>query len=230
MATFSKKDQMLLTEAYSLQLLKESMADMSLSQIDNRLHLMSESELDYVATVNGRILAEAFNFGGLKNIGGAIKQGVGGAYQGAKQSVGGAYQGAKQSVGGAYQGAKQKVGGMVDTAVQGAKNVGSGIASAAGEVASNVEDIYKSGQQAGSQADLLANAKKSIDALTDALRQTDEAGLLGKNRGQFMNLPLKNILAKLEQAQSLSQTSAQGARDKGVFGGAGQAFRQGMQS
>ena len=219
MATFSKKDQMLLTEAYSLQLLKESMADMSLSQIDNRLHLMSESELDYVATVNGRILAEAFNFGGLKNIGGAIKQGVGGAYQGAKQSVGGA-----------YQGAKQKVGGMVDTAVQGAKNVGSGIASAAGEVASNVEDIYKSGQQAGSQADLLANAKKSIDALTDALRQTDEAGLLGKNRGQFMNLPLKNILAKLEQAQSLSQTSAQGARDKGVFGGAGQAFRQGMQS
>ena len=219
MATFSKKDQMLLTEAYSLQLLKESMADMSLSQIDNRLHLMSESELDYVATVNGRILAEAFNFGGLKNIGGAIKQGVGGAYQGAKQSVGGA-----------YQGAKQKVGGMVDTAVQGAKNVGSGIASAAGEVASNVEDIYKSGQQAGSQADLLANAKKSIDALTDALRQSDEAGLLGKNRGQFMNLPLKNILAKLEQAQSLSQTSAQGARDKGVFGGAGQAFRQGMQS
>ena len=219
MATFSKKDQMLLTEAYSLQLLKESMADMSLSQIDNRLHLMSESELDYVATVNGRILAEAFNFGGLKNIGGAIKQGVGGAYQGAKQSVGGA-----------YQGAKQKVGGMVDTAVQGAKNVGSGIASAAGEVASNVEDIYKSGQQAGSQADLLANAKKSIDALTDALRQTDEAGLLGRNRGEFMNLPLKNILAKLEQAQSLSQTSAQGARDKGVFGGAGQAFRQGMQS
>jgi hypothetical protein len=219
MATFSKKDQMLLTEAYSLQLLKESMADMSLSQIDNRLHLMSESELEYVATVNGRILSEAFNFGGLKNIGGAIKQGVGSAAAGAANRIGGA-----------YQGAKQKVGGMVDTAVQGAKNVGSGIASAAGEVAGNVEDIYKSGQQAGTQADLLANAKKSIDALTDALRQTDEAGLLGNNRGQFMNLPLKNILAKLEQAQSQSQTSAQGARDKGVFGGAGQAFRQGMQS
>jgi len=142
----------------------------------------------------------------------------------------GAAAGAANRIGGVYQGAKQKVGGMVDNAVQGAKNVGSGIASAAGEVAGNVEDIYKSGQQAGTQADLLANAKKSIDALTDALRQTDEAGLLGNNRGQFMNLPLKNILAKLEQAQSQSQTSAQGARDKGVFGGAGQAFRQGMQS
>jgi hypothetical protein len=84
MSRLSKLDQVLLAEAYSAQLLEESIADMSIEEIQARLPYMTTEET---------ILVEGFlkNMGqrigqmsaGLGNVGSAAAKGIGGAASGA---------------------------------------------------------------------------------------------------------------------------------------------------
>lgn len=69
MSKFNTKDMELLSEAYTLRLLKEQAPSMTLEQVNQRLQYMTESEAKYIITVCDRI-TEAFS--GLGSIGRAI--------------------------------------------------------------------------------------------------------------------------------------------------------------
>jgi len=85
MARYSQRDQVLLTEAYTLQLLKESMPDMSLRQVNANIDLMCESEAEFVCEFSERIINEFF--GGLKNVAKGIGQGVQRTAQGVGNAI-----------------------------------------------------------------------------------------------------------------------------------------------
>lgn len=198
MSAYSKKDMSLLQEEYSLMLLKENAPEMSLSQIQHNLDLMSESELKYITTVNERIINEFF--GGLKNVFGAAKNAAGSAVQGAKNLAG-------------------NVGNIASAAGKGALAAGK-------QVAQNVGDMYRTGNVSAEQGDVLEKASKSIQELSQYLQQAEQRGLMSGIKGQIMNLPLKNVIARLQQAQQNAKGQADASRSQGFTGGAGNAAAQ----
>ena len=217
MSAYNRSDMKLLEEAYNLRLLKEQAPNMTIGDVSNRLHLMNESELVYIKTVSDRILNEFWGqkaLAGLKNVGGAAANAVGAAGKGVANAASAAGKGVKNAAG---------------SALQGAKNVGAGINAAAGQVAQNVGDMYSSGKQATQQTQVLADAQQSIEQLSEYLRQAEESGLLGVARGQTMNMSLNNIIKKLQTASQNAGNNSQAAQQNGFTGGAGAAFKQGMQ-
>lgn len=115
MAKFTNHDQMLLTEAYSVQMLKESFPKMSLSQLEAKLPYFNISEATYIEEFSEKVIEELF--GGLKAL-------AGGAGNAAKKAGGGLLQKgidtAKQVGSGVASGAKQ-VGQNVRDIYQGAE-------------------------------------------------------------------------------------------------------------
>lgn len=202
---YNQKDMGLLSEAYAVTLLREQAPHMTLADIQNRLSVMTESELKYITTVNERILNELF--GGLKNVAGAVGRGLSSAAQTAKTAA----QGAGRTI--------------ADTAA----NVGRGVAGAASQVGQNVKDMYQTGNLQAQQSQSLTSAQKSVEDLVKALEQADAAGLLGRKRGEWQNLSLNQIIKRLQGAADMSSQQAQAAQSKGITGGMGQAFKQGYQ-
>ena len=216
MASYSQRDQQMLTEAYTVQLLKESIPDMSLSQVHANLNLMSESELEYVNTVIER-LNEAF-FG---NIGAGLK---------------GVAKGIGQTAGNVGRSVAQTASNVGSNVAQTAKNVGSnvagvarGVGQAGAQVAQNASDMYTTGRDASKQSDILTQATKSIEELASYLRQAEESNLIGVARGQTMNMSLSNIIKKLEAAQQKAGSNAQASQSGGLGAGMRQAYQQGRQ-
>jgi hypothetical protein len=209
MASYSQRDQQMLTEAYTVQLLKESIPDMSLKQVYSNLELMTESELQYVSTVSERLLEGFF---------GNLKAGIGNVGKGL----------AKGSSNVAGQ-ASQAIGNRVGKAVQGAKQVGSGLAAGAKQIGSNVSDMYQTGVVDKQSAEAIEKARGLTQQLINLVTQAQQNGLV-KSQGAITDMTLSDLVDTLETAKKSSGTFAQGALNKGVTGGAGQAFRQGMQS
>lgn len=209
MASYSQRDQQMLTEAYTVQLLKESIPDMSLKQVHANLDIMTESELVYVSTVSERLLEGFFgNLGsGLKNVGKGIAQGAGNVTGQAKQAVG------------------NKVG----QAVQGVKQVGSGLAAGAKQIGANAADMYQTGVTDKQSGDAIEKARGLTQQLIDLVTQAQQNGLV-KAQGAITDMTLSDLVDTLETAKQSAGTFSQGALSKGFTGGAGQAFRQGMQS
>lgn len=108
MSKFNTKDMELLSEAYSLRLLKEQAPSMTLEQVNQRLQYMTEGEAEYIITVCNRI-TEAF--GGLGNIGKAL----GGAVRGIGSGLKGVGRGAVE--------AGKEFGGNVKDIYQSGQNV-----------------------------------------------------------------------------------------------------------
>jgi hypothetical protein len=210
MATYSQRDQVMLTEAYTLQLLKESIPTMTLNQVHSNLDFMSESELEYVATVSDRLLEGFFgNVGaGLKNVGRGVAKGA--------SNVAGQ--------------AAQAVGNKVGQAVQGAKQVGSGLAAGAKQIGSNAADMYQTGVADKKSQDALVQARTSTQQLIDLITQAQQSGILGNVRGNVADMSLSEIIDTLDAVKQSTGDFAQAATNKGFTGGAGQAFRQGFQS
>lgn len=202
MATFNRNDNRLLTEAYDLQLLKESFPGMTLSQVSNNIDLLSESEAEYVCEVSERIL-EGF-FGGAKNLFNTGKD----ALKGVGQSVGNAAKGA-------YQGAKNV-----------ASNVASGVGAAAQQVGSNIKDIYNTGSDAADSASFAQKAQGYVDQLKQQLEDAQAKGLI-TFQGPIDQISLGEIVDELLTASQGNKNFAQGARKTGFTGGAGKAFSQG---
>ena len=142
MSSFNHKDNVLLQEAYDLQLLKEQAPHLTVKQIQSGFGSMTESQLIYIDTVNQRILNEFF--GGLKNLGKAAKNAGGAALQGAK-NVGGA----------ALQGAKNVGGSAVNAASAGAQ----GALAAGKQVVDNTKDIVNSGNVAAESEKAIGQAQ-----------------------------------------------------------------------
>ena len=205
MASYSQRDQQMLTEAYTVQLLKESIPDMSLSQVSSNIELMTESEAEYVATVSERIILE---FLGLKALGTAAKNAIGGAASGVAQGV------------------RDKAGRVA----QGAKQIGSGVAGAAGQLTSNVEDIYQTANQGSKSSDTVKKAIDLTNQLKDMLTQAQQSGILGEIKGDINNMTLGAVVDTLEAVKGSWSDLSQQSQSKGLGGGIKQAYKQGMGS
>jgi hypothetical protein len=208
MATYSQRDQIMLTEAYTLQLLKESIPGMSLKQVQSNLDLMSESELEYVSTVSQRLLEGFFgNLGsGLKNIGKGLTKGASNAAGQASQAIGN----------------------RASQAYQGAKQLGSGAIAGAKQIAANTGDMYKTGVMDKQAGDAIEKARGLTQTLIDLITQAQQNGLV-KAQGSVTDMSLSDLVDTLETAKQSSGTFAQDSLKKGFTGGAKQAFQKGMQ-
>ena len=203
----------LLKEAYNVRLLREQAPNMTLSQLEQRVHLMTESELNYINTVMDRILNEFWGqqaLSGLRNVGSA----AGGGLKSAGQAVGGAV--------------KNAVGGVA----QQAANVGRGALAAgkagAQQVASNVGNIYQKGQIQSRQNTALTKGLKSIEQLRGFIQQAEQDGVLqgGQN---FEDMSIAELIEYLQGGQEVATANAQNAAQQGFTKGTGGAMRQAYQ-
>lgn len=213
MNKYSSKDTQLLSEAYSVQLLREHAPNIKLKDLTKRYSLMNESELTYMNDVQERILNEFW--GGLKNVFGAGKD----AAQKGTNAV-------KQAGGAALNKAKQ----VGTQAVNTAKQVGSGLASAGSQVASNVSDIYTKGNVSADSNKAMVKAQQSAQQLIDLLNQAVQQGTLSLGGNSPSDLTLAEIIDYLSGSKDAATQNAQTARSKGFTGGVGGAFKQGFNS
>jgi hypothetical protein len=213
MSVFSKQDMKLLEEAYNVRLLKEQAPHMTLNQLEQRVHLMSESELTYINTVMDRILNEFWGqqaLAGLKNVG---------------SSAAGGLKSAGKAAGGAVKSAVGRV-------AQQAANVGKGALAAgkagAQQVASNVNNIYQKGQVQQRQSTALDKGLKSIEQLRGFIQQAEEDGALqgGQN---FEDMSVTELIEYLQGAQRVASSNASNAAQQGFAKGAGSAMKQAYQ-
>jgi hypothetical protein len=205
MATYSRKDQALLTEAYGVQLLTESLPGMTLEQLLQKLQQpLTLNEATYVDKVSTRVIEELF--GGLRALAGA---------------AGG---GAKAAGGGFMQGAKNLAGKAVDTA----KGAVQGAGAAAKQVGQNVSNIYNSAEEKNKSDQALKQANASAQQLVQLVQSAQQKGLVSFS-GDPMQLPLQDLIDELILAQQGAGNMQRSAQKQGVFGSAGKAFQKGFQ-
>ena len=211
MSAYNRTDMKLLEEAYNLRLLKEQAPNMTINDVKNRLHLMTESELEYINTVNERILNEFW--GGLKNMA-----------QGAKNVGRAALHGAKNVGGAAVQGAKNVAG----NAANAASAAGQGALAAGKQIASNAAGMYNQGNIASQSDAAIGKAQESMQQLIDLVTQAQQNGLI-KAQGSVTDMTLAQIIDELTTAQQSAQTFKQDSLKQGFTGGAGAAAQQAYQ-
>ncbi len=199
MANYNRTDMHLLGEAYDLRLLKENAPNMTLSQVQSHIEFMTESEAEYINTVNERILNEFW--GGLKALGGAAKQ--------AGQAVG------------------SKVAQAGSAVAQKAQQAGQGALAGAKQLGQNAQDIYQTGNDAAKSGDAIKKAQTSAQQLIDLVTQAQQMGLV-QAQGEVSDMTLADIIDQLTTAQQSAGTFKQGAMSKGFTGGVAQAARQGV--
>lgn len=205
MAKFTRHDNQLLTEAYGVQLLKESFPKMTLSQLETRLPILTESEVQYVEQFSEKIIEEFF--GGLKALAGAGKNAAGSAGGGVMSGLKNAAQGVAGAAKGAVQGVKQ----------------------AAGQVGSNVKDIYNTAEDSSKSKQAVKQATTSAQQLVQLIQAAQQKGLVTFT-GDPMTMPLEDIVNELILAQQGAGNLERSAQNKGVFGGAGKAFQKGFRA
>ncbi len=206
MAKFSRKDQALLTEAYGVQLITESLPGMSLAQLTSKLsHPLTLQESAYIEKVTTKVIEELF--GGLRALagsaGGAAKTAGGGLAQGLKNAAGAA--------GSALKGAAQ------------------GVGAAANQVKQNVGDIYNSAEEKGKADQALKQANAAAQQLVQLVQAAQQKGMVTFS-GDPMQLPLEELIDELILAQQGAGNLQRSAQKKGVFGSAGKAFQQGFRA
>lgn len=206
MAKFSRKDQALLTEAYGVQLITESLPGMTLEQLllklDNPLTLQESA---YVELVTTRVIEELF--GGLRALAGGAGKAIRSAGAGLAQGAGDA---------------ARKVGSTVQGAAQGAT-------AAAKQVGQNVGDIYNSAEEKGKADQALKQATAAAQQLVQLVQAAQQKGMVSFS-GDPMTLPLQDLIDEIILAQQGAGNMQRSAQKKGVFGSAGKAFQQGFRA
>lgn len=209
MSKYNTRDTALLTEAYAVQLIKESLPKMTLAQLEQKIPLLTEGENQHIEQFSEKIIEEFF--GGMKALAGAGGRMAGKAAQGV---VGGL----KSAAQGAVQGAK----GLAQGAVQGAKQ-------AAGQVGSNVKDIYNTSEDSAQSKQAVKQATTSAQQLVQLIQSAQQKGLVTFS-GDPMTMTLEDIVDELVLAQQGAGNLERSAQKKGVFGGAGKAFQKGFRA
>ncbi len=208
MSKFNKQDMELLSEAYTLRLLKESAPHMTLTNLEARIPHMTQSEAEYVTVVCERITDYMIQEGMLGN-----------AWQGAK-SVGGA-------IGRGIKGAAQGAGGALKAAGQGIANTARGVGSVAQNIGSNVKNLYQTGQNESQSGEAITKAETSMQELIDLVTQAQQMGLI-KSQGSITDMTLANIMDELTTAKQSAGQFSQDAQKRGIGGGNVGAFKQGF--
>lgn len=207
MSKFTRKDQVLLTEAYSVQLLTESLPKMNLTQLMEKMERqgLTLQESEYVEKVTSRVIEELF--GGLKAL-------AGGAGKAAAGAGGGLLQGVKNLAG---------------KAAGAAKGAASGLGSAAKQVGQNVSDIYNTAEDKSKADQALKQANAAAQQLVQLVQSAQQKGLVSFS-GDPMSLPLVDLIDELILAQQGAGNMQRSAQNKGVFGSAGKAFQKGFRN
>lgn len=205
MAKFSRKDQALLTEAYSVQLLTESLPSMTLAQLLETLKTpLTLNESAYVERVSNKVIEELF--GGLKALAGGAGRAAGAAGGGLAQGV-------------------RNLAGQAGSAIKGAAQ---GVGAAAKQVGQNVGDIYNSAEEKGKADQALKQANAAAQQLVQLVKAAQQKQLVAFS-GDPMQLPLQDLIDELILAQQGAGNMQRSAQKKGVFGSAGKAFQKGFQ-
>ncbi len=197
---------MLLQEAYSVELLKESFPKMTLTQLESKLPNLNISESEYIENFSNRVIEELF--GGLKALAGGAKQAVSQAGQGILDR--------------GTQAVKQMGKNLVNTG----KEVGSGLASGANQIGQNVRDIYNGAEGAQQAQQAVKQATDSVNQLVQLIKTAQQQGLVSFT-GDPMTLPLEDIIDELVLAKKGADSQSKSAQKNGVFGRVGQAYRKG---
>lgn len=209
MSKFTKLDTMLISEAYSAQLLMESAPYMTIAEIQNRLPYMTIAEAQVIEEL----------FGKMGRAIGQVASGVG--------SVAGA-------AGRGLKSAGQAVGKAIGNAGQTARQVGSGIASAAGQVGTNVKNMYQTGAASKEADQAVAQAQQSIQDLVDLINAAKQKYGPGSQFNKYfsedpMKMSLQTISNQLNMASQTAQGASDAAQQNGFTGGVGSAFKKGFQ-
>lgn len=204
MSRFTKLDTMLISEAYSAQLLLESAPYMTIAEIQSRLPHMTIAEAQVIEELFGKLGQKIGQVGaGIGNLAGAAGRGL--------------------------KSAGQAVGKAVGNAGQTARQVGSGISAAAGQIGKNVQNMYQTGEVSKQTSDAIQNASKAAMELIDMVQQAQQNGLV-KAQKEVTDMSLAEIMDELETAKQSAETFRADANKTGFTGGAGAAFKKGFQS
>ena len=203
------KDTLLLEEAYKATQLTQHLPYLTLKQIQLVVENASSSELEVI---------EEF-LGGIKNLAKGAKEGL----QRAGKAVGQAARGAGQAVGQAASQAGQAVG-------QAARGGVEAVKAGAQQVGANVKDMYQSGEDEAAAGKRKKQLQDHLAQLEQLFAQHIEASPSSRLAGQNVNdLTLGQLKQALAQTAGNKGRKATAARDKGVFGGAGDAAAAGYQ-
>jgi ABC-type transporter Mla subunit MlaD len=204
MSKFTKLDTMLISEAYSAQLLVESAPHMTIAEIQSRIPHMTIAEAQVIEELFGKLGQKL----------GQVGSGVGNLTSSAVKGL---------------KTAGQSAMGAVDKGIEKASQIGSGLASAAGQVGKNVQDIYKTGEVSKQTQDAISNASKAAMNLIDLVQQAQQNGLV-KAQKDVSDMSLAEIMDELETANVSASTFKQNADKTGYTGGVGAAFKKGFQN
>lgn len=208
MSRFTKLDSMLISEAYSAQLLSESAPYMTIAEIQSKLPHMTIAEAQLIEELFGKLGQKMGQIGaGISGLGGAAAKGL----KSAGQSIGNA------------------VGGAVGSAADAASRVGRGIAGAASNAAQNVGDIYKTSAGAKEAEQAVVKAQQSIEDLISFIDAAKAKYGPGSTFNKYfsdnpMNMTLTTISNQLDMASKTAQGASDAAKDKGFFGGTKAAY------
>jgi hypothetical protein len=197
MARLTKMDQMLLSEAYGVQLLEEKIGNMTLAQLNNNLQYMTLSEAVYVDEV-----IEEF-FAGLKNLAGVAGQGLKAAGTSALNSVKDAAKNTAGAIGG----------------------VARGVGAAAGQLGKNTKEMYNTAEVTKASQQAVLKAAESANQLLKLVTDAQNNGLITAQKA-VNDMTLAEIMDELKTATQSAQTFQGAANKQGFTGGVGQAYNK----
>ena len=231
---YTKDDQVLLAEAYMSTKLSQQLPNMTLRQIQLVVENGSPAELEVIEEFLGGLKNVAKAAGqGLKKAGAGVKAGAqaaGQAVAGAVGQAGQAVKGAGQAAGQAVKGAGQAAGQAVKGAGQAVKGAGQAVKAGAQQVGANVKDMYQSGEDEAAAGKRKKQLQDHLTQLEQLFAQHIEASPSSRLAGENVNdLTLGQLKQALAQTAGNKGRKATAARDKGVFGGAGDAAAAGYQ-
>ena len=211
MSRFTKLDSMLISEAYSAQLLSESAPYMTIAEIQSKLPTMTIAEAQLIEELFGKLGQKIGQVGaGIGNLAGAAGKGLKSAGQSAM--------------------------GAVDKGIQSAVDVGKGVAGAASNVAQNVSNMYKAGAGEKEAAQAIEQAQASIEEIVNLINTAKSKYGPGSTFNKYfsddpMKMTLQTISNQLDMASKTAQDVNADVKDRGFFGGSKAAYsaaKQGM--
>jgi hypothetical protein len=209
MSKFTKLDTMLISEAYSSQLLMESAPNMTIEEIQSRLPNMTIAEAQVIEELFGKMGQKLGRIGsGIANVGGAAAKGL--------------------------KAAGQSAVGAIDKGIQSAVDVGKGVAGAASNVAQNVSNMYRAGANEKEAAQAIEQAQASVEELVNLINSAKSKYGPGSAFNKYfsddpMKMTLNTIANQLNMASQTAQDVNADVKDRGFFGGTKAAYSAGKQ-
>ena len=209
------KDSELIFENYKSISVKQLMLESTFENFERYAPNVSTLEEAYAILDIYEMLEEAGFIQGLKNVG----RGISNTAKAAGSNIAAGTQQVAQQVG--------------NVAKAGAAGATAGIK----QVGSNIADMQRTGAAVGQGQQVIKQAAAAAQQIIDLVNQAKQIspetfeGSQGRPLAQnISNLKLSQIMGYLDKLSANTNTAAQAASDKGIFGGAGEAAKQAASS